>query len=80
MPQDFSFLTAVRISTTIESGTYLRDKILLTSYAEFEGTNYRVSKDYDYYLKHTYGDWQVIPNKEHQIIHPVFELDFNDNQ
>ena len=77
---DSKYVTCYVGGKTIERGTYLRDKILLTSYAEFEGTNYRISKDYDYYLKHTYGDWRVIPNKEHQDIHPIFELDFNDNQ
>lgn len=73
------FVTCYVGDKTIEKGTYLREKILQTSIAEFEGTNYRISKDYDYYLKHTYGDWRVVPNKDHQQIHPIFELDFNNN-
>lgn len=35
----------------------------------FEGRIYKAFQGYDYYLRHIYGDYMKIPDKEHQVKH-----------
>ena len=38
----------------------------------FEGKSFLALKNYDYYLKHIYGDYMQLPPEEKRITHHMF--------
>lgn len=53
---------------------YEREDFYLSTTAEFEGRKWKIPKNYDAYLKHMYGDYMIIPNKEDQEKHILKEF------
>ena len=43
-------------------------------FADFEGSQYRIPKNYDVYLRNIYGDYMQLPPVEMQVTHHTFKV------
>lgn len=57
---------------------YRRDATEDTCKVPFEGRAYRLTNDYDNYLRIMYGDYMQIPPPEKRERHVIYELDFGE--
>lgn len=64
----------------IRKSTFLRSKLFEPIKMEFEGFQWNVPRDCDYYLKICYKDYMKLPPIENRKVHPVFELQFSDGE
>lgn len=71
------YVTSYTGYKSLTKSVYLREKVVNTTVGEFEGRLWKLPVDYDYYLKTQYGDYMKMPDKKHQKVHPVFELEFD---
>lgn len=53
---------------------YERDKFYLSTKHEFEGQEWNVPKDYDYYLSKMYGNYMKIPDKKDIEKHAILKI------
>lgn len=73
---DSKYVSCYEAVKNIEKDTILRSSIYPPIKGEFEGHQWNLVHNPDVYLKQRYGDYMTLPSKEHQKVHPVFELDF----
>ena len=64
----------------LKKSTFERDRIFNGLEGDFEGHQWKIPYDYDYYLKTIYNDYMKLPPKEKRKVHPVFELQFSDGK
>lgn len=61
--------------------THLKNKIFPLSKIKFEGKEYPVPKDYDYFLKNIYGEnYMKLPPKEKRVCHNPKMIKFEDGE
>lgn len=57
---------------------YPFDKVFPGKNVTFEGKEYTVYQDYDFYLTQLYGDYMTIPKKENRVAHKSLKLFFDE--
>jgi lipopolysaccharide cholinephosphotransferase len=64
----------------LRKSTFERSRIFKGIEHNFEGHQWKIPCDYDYYLKTIYNDYMKLPPVENRKVHPVFELQFSDGE
>lgn len=62
----------------LKKSTFERNKLFPAIKGTFEGNEWKIPCDFDYYLKTIYNDYNKLPPVEYRKVHPVFELHFSD--